>query len=371
MLSGKADSLGGEAIFISYRRSDSADASGRIYDRLRTAFGKSAVFKDVDAIPAGQDFRGHVASVLNRCRVCLVLLGPDWLDATNENGSRRLDDPDDLVRVEIETALGLGLTIIPVLLGDAVIPQARQLPGKLAALPSLHCVDVRRDPDFHKDMDKLVGDLRRHALRALTLRRALYRIGLASAVIVAMFAIGIAGALLTLEANKTIEAQQDENRRQRVLEELGLDARTADDNSASIRLIEILGDPADVATQRRYQGRFEAVGLNPYWAMQLVDDRVLFQFDYGHGFQTHAGVRVEFYQGGMAVPFENNGSFYSFIVRHEPCELMNGVVTGYRAYALVDGTVFSGCADRGLSRGWPLDDAGSDRWALPAAGEHD
>ncbi len=92
-------------IFLSYRRADSADITGRIDDRLLIAFGRKSVFKDVDSIPLGSDFRKHLASAVSKCDVLLVVIGKDWLSAPDESGSRRLDNDADYVRIEIETAL--------------------------------------------------------------------------------------------------------------------------------------------------------------------------------------------------------------------------------------------------------------------------
>jgi hypothetical protein len=87
-------------IFNSYRRSDNPDATGRIYDRLVSEFGKAQVFKDVDSIPLGRDFRGHLNSIVSECGVMLAIIGPRWTDASNKAGQRRLEDPDDFVRIE-------------------------------------------------------------------------------------------------------------------------------------------------------------------------------------------------------------------------------------------------------------------------------
>ena len=92
-------------IFISYRRSDNPDAMGRIYDRLVSEFGKARVFKDVDSIPLGQDFRGHLNDIVGGCAAVLAIIGPKWTDIRNEAGQRRLEDPDDFVRIELEAAL--------------------------------------------------------------------------------------------------------------------------------------------------------------------------------------------------------------------------------------------------------------------------
>ena len=152
--------MAGHSIFIGYRRDDTADVSGRVYDRLRGAFGEEAIFKDVDNMPVGIDFPTHVLSILPKCRIFLAMIGPGWLGVRDEQGERRLDDPADWVRIEIERALSTGIQIVPVLVNGAPMPSSEQLPESLRSLTRLNAAFVRRDPDFHKDMDKLIAALR-------------------------------------------------------------------------------------------------------------------------------------------------------------------------------------------------------------------
>ncbi len=147
-------------IFISYRRSDSPDATGRIYDRLVAEFGKAQVFKDVDSIPLGRDFRGHLNDIVGNCGVMLAIVGPHWTEARNPAGQRRLEDPDDFVRIELETALARDIPVVPVLVGHAQIPVAADLPGSLGSLVFRQSIEVRPDPDFHNDATRLVTALR-------------------------------------------------------------------------------------------------------------------------------------------------------------------------------------------------------------------
>jgi eukaryotic-like serine/threonine-protein kinase len=147
-------------IFISYRRSDSPDATGRLYDRLVSEFGKAQVFKDVDSIPLGRDFRGHLNDIVGACGVMLAIIGPHWADAHNPAGQRRLEDPEDFVRIELETALARDIPVVPVLVGHAPLPGASELPGSLGALVFRQSIEVRPDPDFHTDATRLVTALR-------------------------------------------------------------------------------------------------------------------------------------------------------------------------------------------------------------------
>src|SRR5688572_25690613 len=102
-------------IFISYRRAESSSTTGRIHDRLAQAFGKDNVFKDVDDIPIGRDFRGILRQASANCKVMLVIIGPTWLNV-QKNGIRRLDDPNDFVRLEVETGLQSDdILVVPIL----------------------------------------------------------------------------------------------------------------------------------------------------------------------------------------------------------------------------------------------------------------
>jgi hypothetical protein len=146
-------------IFISYRRDDSSGDSGRIYDRLETKYGRENVFKDVDAIPLGVDFRRVLTDEVAKCDVMLVVIGRQWLSITDEHGQRRLDSPSDFVRIEVEAALAREFPVIPVLVQNVRMPQERDLPASLAELAYRNNIVVHSDPYFHRDMDLLIGQL--------------------------------------------------------------------------------------------------------------------------------------------------------------------------------------------------------------------
>lgn len=148
-------------IFISYRRADSKASTGRIYDRLVAAFGKKAVFKDVDNIPPGQDFRKVLHAATAKCQVMLIVIGPGWVSATDERGNRRLTDPNDFARIEVETGLERDhLTVIPLLVDDAPMPNADEMPEALRELAYKNAFIIHDDPLFHHDMDTLIQTLR-------------------------------------------------------------------------------------------------------------------------------------------------------------------------------------------------------------------
>ena len=151
-------------ILISYRREDSADVTGRIYDRLIQVFPQS-VFRDVDSIPLGVDFRIYLDEQVARCDVFLTVIGRDWMKAKGRKGKSRLEDPGDFVRIEIESALKRQISVIPVLVQGAKIPLAERLPASMQDVSYRNGIVVRPDPDFHKDMDRLIAHLKQPAQR--------------------------------------------------------------------------------------------------------------------------------------------------------------------------------------------------------------
>ena len=150
-MSNQASTQGGKSIFISYRREDSQDVTGRIYDRLHQKFGHAEIFKDVDSIPIGEDFRGFLEQNVVGCRVLLVIIGSRWVD------NPRLQQEGDFVRVEVEYGLSLGITVVPVLVGNTAMPSPDQLPDTLKELAFRNAIPLRPDPDFNRDIDKLIN----------------------------------------------------------------------------------------------------------------------------------------------------------------------------------------------------------------------
>jgi TIR domain len=142
-------------LFVSYRRDDSIGLAGRIYDRLAAHFGCDAIFMDVDAIPFGVDFRQHLSDAVSRCDVLLAIIGEDWLSISRA-GKRRLEDPKDFVRIEVESALQRGIPVIPVLIEPARIPQEEELPETLRGLAYRNAATVDPGRDFHRHMDRLI-----------------------------------------------------------------------------------------------------------------------------------------------------------------------------------------------------------------------
>jgi TIR domain len=150
-------------VFISYRREDAAGHAGRVHDRLEREFGANLLFMDVDAIPLGVNFIKVLRERVAECDVLLALIGPNWLNVRDEEGNRRLDSPEDFLRIEIATALQRDIPVIPILLDGARMPKASQLPKDLEELSVRNGVDVRHG-SFHNDMDRVIRGLQKAGL---------------------------------------------------------------------------------------------------------------------------------------------------------------------------------------------------------------
>ena len=147
-----------DKIFISYRREDSAADARSICERLEREFGPDSVFIDID-MHAGAKFPTVLEESLAQCKVMLVLIGPSWLNAQDEQGQRRLENPDDWVRLEIVRALKRDITVIPVLVNGAKLPKQIDLPEDIWGLRDRQAASVTHD-GFRYAMDGLVGDIR-------------------------------------------------------------------------------------------------------------------------------------------------------------------------------------------------------------------
>jgi hypothetical protein len=141
-------------IFINYRRDDSSGTAGRLNDRLVRRFGRQNLFMDVDNTPAGVDFVKYLDARVGACDVFLAVIGPNWLEAKDAGGRRRIDDPHDYVSVEIAAALQRDIRVIPVLIDGAILPRSEDLPEALKPLVRRHAVEVR-NAQFGRDADAL------------------------------------------------------------------------------------------------------------------------------------------------------------------------------------------------------------------------
>ena len=147
-------------IFVSYRRSDSQGEAGRLFDDLVKNFGEDMVFMDVAAIEAGRDFRKAIEEGVTKCGVLLVVIGLEWVEAKDEHGARRLNDPADFVRIETASALKRDIPVIPVLVRGAKMPTAEQLPEELKELAFRNCIELTH-ARWKSDIQLLVEALHR------------------------------------------------------------------------------------------------------------------------------------------------------------------------------------------------------------------
>jgi hypothetical protein len=146
-------------IFISYRRSDTGAVCGRIADSLRAVFGNDVVFRDVSDIPGGIDFRRSLNAALDRSAVVIALIGPKWATVTDATGRRRLFDPNDFVRAEIQVALDRNMRIFPVLVQGARMPEVADLPAEIGKIHYLNAHVIYDDPHYRPGMDRLIQDI--------------------------------------------------------------------------------------------------------------------------------------------------------------------------------------------------------------------
>ena len=149
-------------IFISYRRDLDDFLVINLSEKLRANFGTDAVFLDTDNIPLGVDFREHLADAVGQCDVLLAIISKHWLTVTNEQGDRRLDDPRDFVRIEIESALARKIPVIPVLVNETRMPPEADLPESIKKLVYLQATVVRSAGDFDHHIERLVRGLEPH-----------------------------------------------------------------------------------------------------------------------------------------------------------------------------------------------------------------
>lgn len=148
-------------IFLSYRRNDVPGSAGRLYDRLLEYFADDEVFLDVDSIEPGADFIEALAHAVPNSAVVLVLMGKDWLDALDEQGRRKIDNPSDFVRAEVTAALAAGVRVIPVLIGDARMPPEHLLPDTMQGLARLNAAHLNHRR-FYADVEDLITVIDQH-----------------------------------------------------------------------------------------------------------------------------------------------------------------------------------------------------------------
>lgn len=146
-------------IFLSYRRDDSAGHAGRLFDRLSEHFGRERLFMDVDHIEPGEDFVQVIEAAVGSSAVLLVVIGRRWL-TSGDVTARRIDNPNDFVRLEVASALASNIRVIPVLVQDATMPGPQDLPDDLLSLTRRNAIELS-DLRWNRDVDQLISGLER------------------------------------------------------------------------------------------------------------------------------------------------------------------------------------------------------------------
>lgn len=141
-------------IFISYRRDDTLGEAGRLNQDLGARFGGGRVFRDTASLVAGDVFPGRLREEIENSTVFIALIGRRWISAANKDGTRRLDDPADFVRMEIRLALERGIRVLPVLVQAAAMPSKEELPGDIQLLADRHALEIS-DSRWAYDADRL------------------------------------------------------------------------------------------------------------------------------------------------------------------------------------------------------------------------
>jgi TIR domain len=146
-------------VFISYRRRETSGYAGRLHDALSEHFGAERIFMDV-TMEAGVDYTERIEDAIGSCGALIALIGGEWLTLTDERGHRRIDDPADLHRLEIEAGLARGVRVIPTLVQGARTPPGDQLPGSLQPLVRRQAVELS-DGRWDYDVGRLIAVLER------------------------------------------------------------------------------------------------------------------------------------------------------------------------------------------------------------------
>jgi hypothetical protein len=157
-------------IFISYRREESRWSARSLYDRLTARFDQKQVFMDIDGIALGDDFVKEIENRVGECDVLIAVIGVHWLSSKDEHEGRRLDNPEDFVRMEIATALKRDIRVIPVLVDGAMMPRSTDLPDDLKALVRRNALRLS-ETGFNDDCRRLIAAIEQVLEQKATERR--------------------------------------------------------------------------------------------------------------------------------------------------------------------------------------------------------
>jgi uncharacterized membrane protein YhaH (DUF805 family) len=149
-------------VFLNYRRDSSSGSAGRIFDLLKRCLPDAHVFMDVDSIEPGIDFLEAIDQQIRTSDYFVAVIGPGWSEAQGADGRRRLDDPNDSVRLEIEAALRREIRVVPVLVEGAKMPSANDLPESLGPFARRNAYEIA-----HHSFVSDVSELSKRIMRSL------------------------------------------------------------------------------------------------------------------------------------------------------------------------------------------------------------
>ena len=129
-------------IFINYRRRDSVGVAKSLHDKLSAKFGSKSVFLDTEDIQGGDKWENVLEKSGKYARVAVVIIGEDWLEK-NDEGNHRIKDDGDWVRNEIKLALEHNLTLFPILVNAAIMPDKKDLPEDIHAIMNFQALNLR------------------------------------------------------------------------------------------------------------------------------------------------------------------------------------------------------------------------------------
>jgi hypothetical protein len=152
-------------IFLNYRRDDSSGYALSLYRDLVDHFGADQVFMDIDTISPGENFVERIEETMSTCDVVVALMGRDWLTAADEKGGRRLDDPKDFVRLELESAVERKVPLVPTLVHGARMPDGDELPESLRPVALRQAIELH-DTSWDTDVARLIAVFERLARSA-------------------------------------------------------------------------------------------------------------------------------------------------------------------------------------------------------------
>lgn len=147
------------SVFINYRRADSASWAQKLFGHLSMRYGKDLIFEDVESLRPGEKWMDAIREEIQRCDVFLVLIGPSWLEPIDDQGLRRIDNNEDVLRVEVGEALNAHCAIIPVLVGGTNMPSKEELPDSIAALTEYQAFELGEER-WNSDVEELIEQLR-------------------------------------------------------------------------------------------------------------------------------------------------------------------------------------------------------------------